>query len=472
MAKAGRLLGKPKETANLLGLIKGSQYFEEVVLEKLLRALDSENYDDARKEWQSVLTFSPNIKNLDLLSAFLFSQREWLTLRSYIPEERIDFCFEMLEGFDRTFGYRNPVVSIILRAELSSYKGDIDAGITGFRKALTLRPELSKMLNSSLGYCLLMKGEFIEGFRRHSAIREVDKFIFSKDAVLYPEIPVLAEGEEKDESISRILVTCEQGIGDQLLHFQFLRKFQKLYNKEIVLTASPKLVQTLRRTCPELIHVQAETERLPDNVKNTIQRKVYLGNLTLFILNEFQNYQAEVDWFRADPEKVAYFKTKYASMFPGKKLVGLSWRSASSTWGSSKDINLKSFLPILKDEDIQVISIQYADISKEVALLGDDAGTVFLDPEVDITNDLESTFALIEALDSVVTVSNVNAHFAGVLNKPGVVLLKARSLWHWLKDRSKAPWYPSLELVRANNFQTEEDMIKQIHDQLKGLEDS
>ena len=462
MAKAGRLLSKYKETDNLLGLIKGDFYYEEVQLERMSRALDLENYYAARDIWKKVLAFKPSIKNLDLLSAFLFQQREWITLRSDIPDERIQLSFEMVDGFDQVFGYRNPVVGIILRAELSTYIGNIDSGVSGFRKALSLRPELSKMLNSSLGYCLLMKGEFKEGFKRHSSMREVDKVIFSKNAVTYPDIPMLNEKEVLDTKVKRILVTCEQGIGDQLLNFQFLRKFQKLYNKEILVTVSPKLVDMIRRNCPDIIHVQSEVESLPNNIKRTIQRKVHLGNLPLFMLDEFDHYQAEVDWLRADPSKVAYFKDKYASLFPGKKLVGLSWRSASSTWGSSKDVNLKSFLPILKDESIQVISIQYADISQEVAQLGDDAGTIFLDPEVDITNDLESTIALIEALDFVVTVSNVNAHYTGALNKRGLVLLKARSLWHWLHNTNAVPWYPSLELIRESDYKNTDSLINNI----------
>ncbi|MFC3149996.1 tetratricopeptide repeat protein [Litoribrevibacter euphylliae] len=462
MSKAGRLLGKYQETDALLNLIKSEFYYEEVVLEKLLRALDMEDYSLASKQWEKVLEFSHSIKNLDLLSSFLFQQREWLTLRNYIPQERIDFCFNMVNTFDESFGYRNPVVSIILRAELESYLGNVEAGIKGFKKALSLRPELSHMLNASLGYCLLLSGELKEGFKRHSSVRNVSKDIFSKEAVSYPSIPALEEKDLSDSKVKRILVVCEQGIGDQVLNFQFVRKFQKLFGKDLILTVSPKLVDLTRRTFPGVIHVQSEYEGLDFSLKQTIDRKVYLGNLPLFMLGEFDCYQPETDWLRPHPEKLAYYSKKFREMFPDKKLVGLSWRSASNTWGSSKDVNLTSFLPLMRAENIQCISIQYADVSNEVQLLGADSNLIYLDPEIDITNDLESTIAMIAALDSVVTVSNVNAHFAGAINKPGLVLLKPRSLWHWQHNVLKVPWYPSLEMLREHEYINTDALMRDV----------
>ena len=67
---------------------------------------------------------------------------------------------------------------------------------------------------------------------------------------------------------------------------------------------------------------------------------------------------------------------------------------------------------------------------------------------LDVFNDIDGLLALVDCCDAVLTSSNVTAHLAGSLAKPGVVLVPTGkgSLWYW-QGGSNDLWYPSLRRV-------------------------
>jgi len=463
MAKAGRVLGQIKETEVLLNSIKDPQFSLEVMLEKLTRALDEQDVNLATNLWNQVISFSPSISTVDQISTFLFVQREWITTKSYIEPERLAFCWRMVKDYEAFFGSHNPVVSIILTAELKSYEGDIKSAISGFRKAFELRPELTAQMNASLGYCLLSDGQLKEGFERHFRIREVEKRMVSEDAVDY-NLPI-ADPEKLLPSLNEnIVITCEQGIGDQILSLEFLKILLSRYKGKVALTIAPKLLSIIKRSFPEMQFVNAENANYDPAILKGFKYKLPMGDIPRLMMDEFDHFKAELPVLVPDPEKVEYYKTRLANMFPGKKLIGLSWRSVGGLWGSSKDVALTSFTGLIDNPDYQCVSIQYLNPKVDVDQFNatHQGGSIFLDETVDFTNDLDSVNAFIAALDFVVTISNVNAHFTGAMNKPGLVVLKQRAIWHWQSNSETVPWYPSLKLIRQKNFETELGLSEKI----------
>ena len=69
-------------------------------------------------------------------------------------------------------------------------------------------------------------------------------------------------------------------------------------------------------------------------------------------------------------------------------------------------------------------------------------------PAPDIRDDLEDLAAQITALDAVVTISGINAHMAGALGVPALVLMQRDPLWFWFEEGPAVPWYPTLALLR------------------------
>lgn len=153
-------------------------------------------------------------------------------------------------------------------------------------------------------------------------------------------------------------------------------------------------------------------------------------------------------WLRADEARVREFRRDYDARWPGKRRVGISWRSARPYNGlDAKSIALANLPLTLNTPDTVFVSLQYGDVSADLASV---AKPPWLDARVDARNDFEALAAQMGALDRVVTVSNVTAHLAGALGVPTTVLLPKRFpvLWHWGYHGEETTWYGAVRLLR------------------------
>jgi len=461
MAMIGRVQKKFSESLTLLKSVKDEGFVIDVTLESLHCAIGMKQYDQAYECWDALIKRDPSTELLDKLTHFLMDQREWIKNRSSMPEDRWDFCWHLVETFDNKLGSRNPVAPMIIKSDLLGYKGHNQQAIDLLRSALTLRPELAPQISSSLGYHLLCQGEFREGFTLNS-YRHTDDRLTNPSAISYDTIPWITTENYVNDSSTTLMITGEQGIGDQLLNLQFLRKFLKSFKGQIVLRVHKKILELTRRSFPDIAYIGSESRPVPDEFLKKVTCKLLTGDIPHFILDDFEPYCYDGNWLVADPEKINFFKHKLRSQFGNKTLVGLSWRSASGTWGASKDVSLNSFMPLFKAQNIQCISLQYGDVANEVNTLESQfPGALYHESSFNITDDVDSAVALVAALDHVVTVSNVNAHYAGNLGVKGTVLLKAQALWHWQKDCEHVPWYPSLTLKRVDSVDSVHAVIDQ-----------
>lgn len=157
-------------------------------------------------------------------------------------------------------------------------------------------------------------------------------------------------------------------------------------------------------------------------------------------------------WLQADPQRTAHWRQWLATRFPGKRCVGISWRSTRHLLGDSKSIPLPELQPLLAREDFVCIDLQYGDTTADAGQLRAATGLALQRaPGLDISNDIDDLAALIAALDAVVSCSNTTAHIAGALGVPTRVLLPGSRyvLWYWGHDGERTPWYPSLRLFRG-----------------------
>ena len=97
--------------------------------------------------------------------------------------------------------------------------------------------------------------------------------------------------------------------------------------------------------------------------------------------------------------------------------------------------------------------MQYGEVSSEIQSVRDRFGINIHQIEgIDLYNDIDGLLALINACDTVITVSNVTAHLAGSIGRRGCVFVpfsKGR-IWYWHIDDTYSFWYPSLKLFYQN----------------------
>ena len=247
-----------------------------------------------------------------------------------------------------------------------------------------------------------------------------------------------------DGSRCKLLVIAEQGIGDEIV-------FSSCYHElaadveEAWIEVDPRLIPIFTRSFPENLHF---VDRFVLASKNVVPRlsdypKFHDGlPIEAFVPagNVPKLYRQSVDDFPGPPgdflEPDYSLVDKWKSWLPPPdkmEQVGCSWK------GRQGEIE-----PISAG-----VSLQYG--------VEDHRG--LLVPPIDLKRDLEDVFALIAALQNVVTTTNAVAHMAGALGvftdviKPPPIFASKEDAFNnrvqawWPEDKSD--WYPSIRMFRS-----------------------
>ena len=109
------------------------------------------------------------------------------------------------------------------------------------------------------------------------------------------------------------------------------------------------------------------------------------------------------------------------------------------------------------------MNLQYGSSDLEVRDAKSSFGVDILSAQgIDTRRDIDQMIALISELDLVITVSNVNAHYAGLTRTPVWVMVPKTPLWHWFRDRDDSPWYPTATLYRQQPAETWDPVLAAI----------
>ena len=176
-----------------------------------------------------------------------------------------------------------------------------------------------------------------------------------------------------------------------------------------------------------------------------------MGSLPRILRRDFRQFPKHHGYLKADPARTAALRQRYAAIAGGRRIVGISWRSRNTQFGTAKSVALTDLAEILRVPGVMFVNLQYGDCADEIATAKRDLGVDILhDTEIDSLRSLEDFFAQVAAMDLVVTVSNTTVHAAGALNVPAWLLLPRGegALWYWFVDREDSPWYPSVRLFR------------------------
>jgi tetratricopeptide (TPR) repeat protein len=303
----------------------------------------------------------------------------------------------------------------------------------------------------------LMKSErFAEGFKKYHFRWKSVTFNGKPSNLPLP----LWDGKKP---VKHLLVVGEQGVGDQAVFSAFLPALRTKVEK-VDIAFNTRLDPFFRRTFPEfglpgqLLY--------PDHLKKTYDAYIEAGDLGA-VLPEAINW--EKGWLKADPEKTAALREKYQRMFPGKKLIGLSWKSKRVVYGVKKSIDIATWKPVLDLDQCQFISLQYGDVEEDLRRAREELGVeIYVDPEIDSFTDLDGLAAQANALDLLITTSNTTAHIAAATNAPTWVLLPMGSglLWYW-GYKPQCRWYPHVRLFRTRDSSDWTKVINEVADALK-----
>ncbi|HET6621322.1 MAG TPA: hypothetical protein VFG64_15415 [Dongiaceae bacterium] len=265
-----------------------------------------------------------------------------------------------------------------------------------------------------------------------------------------------------------LVVYSEQGIGDYVMFALLFPELRK-YAKSIVIEVNARVASLFRRTFPDMAVV--DRNALPaDWDPGRYRAKVAMGDLLLLLGADIENLPNRAGFLVPEPSLTLKLRNRYRAMFPGKRLVGISWRSGNRDSATIRSIDLGLWKPIFETADCAFISLQYGDNTRDLEMLRSATGhVVHWDREIDPMQYLDPLTAQIAAMDLIISVDNSTVHFAGAVGTPCWVLLPVNSDWRWLVERTSSIWYDSLHLWRQQISEGWEQVIAQVAVRLREI---
>jgi tetratricopeptide (TPR) repeat protein len=344
-------------------------------------------------------------------------------------------------------------------AALMMAEGDFTAAQELLVRATSLAPD-NRAIRMVRGLNAFRLGDYREGLALYDAR-------WHRSTLDKPwDIPVAEwDGRPID---GHLLVYCEQGIGDYAM---FALMFPELRGraKSVTIEVNARIASLFRRSFPDMPVI--DRNALPaDWNPARYQAKVAMGELLRLLDADLENLPNRKGFLIPEPALALKLRNRYRALFPGKRLIGISWRSGNRDSATIRSIDLNLWRPILETPDCAFISLQYGDIGRDLETLRGETGhVVHWDREIDPTQFLDPFTAQIAAMDLVISVDNSTVHFAGAIGKPCWVLLPVNSDWRWLVGRTSAIWYESLYLWRQQIGEGWAEVIARVAAQLRAI---
>jgi tetratricopeptide (TPR) repeat protein len=282
-----------------------------------------------------------------------------------------------------------------------------------------------------------------------------------RDAVIKP--PEFIKKIKKPLNISfkdNLLIWGEQGVGDQIIYSSMLKE---LDYSNITLAIDQRLIPIYKRSFSKINLVD-----LKSLISNPIEFDAHipLASLGKYFRPDEKSFRNQpTSFLKPDIKKVNFYKNLLSS----KKIkCGISWRSKNEKIGQETSLSLSQLLPILTNNKLEFVDLQYGDNESEKKQLFESHNVDFINTDLDKFNNLDDLIALIDACDLVITSSNVTAHFAGSIGKKTYLMVSNNigNIWYWHDEKSSC-WYPSIKIYRQTKPGDWSSTIKKIDKEIR-----
>ncbi len=268
----------------------------------------------------------------------------------------------------------------------------------------------------------------------------------------------------------RLLVWTEQGIGDQIMFASILPDLCKL-TPHIAWECDARLVPLFSRSWPNVNFIAqpiSETGKPVVKLWPTSDYHIPAGSLCKILRNDASKFPRQEYFLQASAPEVARIRNTYKDLFPGKLLVGISWRggTGAGTNKYARSLSPSEMQPLKVLKNVQFIDLQYGDTQEDRAIMESLGLSIYHDLDINPLLNIDRQAAQISALDLTLTTDNTTVHLAGALGAPTHLLLPTDPDWRWGLDRESSYWYTSLKIIRNTNPSNWKMAIKTATDEI------
>ena len=274
-------------------------------------------------------------------------------------------------------------------------QGKLEEAIEAYNKALAIKPDYAGAhYNSS--FALLNSGRLKEGLDAYEWRWKTAQFKSPRRHFLQP----LWDGKTSLQD-QRILVWCEQGVGDTIIWSSRLSLLVSQAG-HCILECQKKLVPLLSRSFPNVEVKPVDVSR--DTERDDFDFHLPMASLYRHFIPEITRSPKPDAFLMPDPVRVKFWKDSL-SFLGGGPYVGISWKSSLMGAERSKHFSsLSEWSSLLTLPNINFINLQYADAADGLLQIQNEFGVkVHNFDDLDQYNDLDNVAALSAALDCVVS---------------------------------------------------------------------
>ena len=344
----------------------------------------------------------------------------------------------------------NPIL-LSNKALIYHYQGCFLEAIREYRCALKLDPD-NRDIRLNIAQTMLLSGNMVEGWREYEARLE-DPEILAKRC-RFPGQPWAGQAINN----KRIIVWCEQGLGDMI---QFVRYLEPLKERaaEIILICPERLIRLFSKS-NFLVRIISDEGPFPNAAYN-------VPLMSLPYLLETQNIPKYSPYLFAEDSLVSKWRKILGP--PMKKRIGICWNG-----NPKQELNYQRSIPsvdikILSElDEFEFISLQQ--VSELEGLKHIKALRDIGNYKVDYESAFIDTVAIMFNLDLIITVDTAIAHLAGALGVRTWLLLPSCPDWRWLYDHESTNWYPNMKLFRQTKVGDWVEVIERVSRSLRKKE--
>lgn len=251
----------------------------------------------------------------------------------------------------------------------------------------------------------------------------------------------------------RLLVTCEEGDGDNIQFSRFTEYLHSL-GAHVIHQTEPGLCRLFNSSFPNSTVITN---------KDTPPEYDYWTPILSIPRSLKMNSYNDM------PYVFGYLKPSKESVDKGKKILGnISKRKVGFCWGGrTKSFPFEKMLELIRDNpQFQWVNFQILCTEEERGILNQ-LNVIDLKPHV---SDWDDTAGIMNSIDMMISIDTGLCHIAGGLGIPCLLLLdKFKTCWRWLLDKDDTVWYPSVRIFKQVEYKNYDEQLARVHNHLKLL---
>ena len=355
----------------------------------------------------------------------------------------------------------NPVAHVSLGFALEAM-GEFGPAMDCYERALALDPD-NVQAHVNRGVLWILTGDFERGWPEYEWRVHTEELI---DA--YRRFP-LPRWDGSPLAGRTLLIHAEQGLGDEIMYASCIPEAIAQAG-HCVIECERRLVPVFSRSFPQATVRKMAKGDSAEWLKNAppIDVQIPAGSLPLHLRRRSADFPRERAHLRADPARVNKWSAKLSGLGPGLK-VGLSWRGGVPLTGNVlRSIPLERLQPLLGQEGVRFVSLQYGDVRGELDRVARLHGISILHWQ-DAIDDYEETAALMCALDLTISVCTAVVHLGGALGRPVWTLAPLRPEARYGVSGDTMPWYASVRMFRQPRYGDWNSVVAKVAQELAKL---